>query len=50
MAIKEIFENKDKYGFFIRDQDLYRYPEITTVELGSSNVNLTEYADELGVN
>lgn len=50
LAIKEIFENKNKYGFYIRNKDLYRYPDITTIEVKSSNINLSKYANELGVN
>lgn len=50
LAIKEIFENKEKYGFHIREKDLYTYPETKNIELSSSNINLSEYANELGIN
>ena len=50
LAIKEIFENQKKYGFEIREQDLYRYPNTREIKISSSNVNLSEYSIKLGLN
>ena len=50
LAVKEIFENQEKYGFHIRKQDLYTYPKTKTIELSLSNNNLSDYSSELGIN
>ena len=50
LAIKEIFENKSKYGFVLRDQDLYKKIETETVSLSEKNVDLFAYSDSLGIN
>ena len=50
LAIKEIFENKSKYGFVVRTSDLYKYPDTKKIILSQSNVNLSNYSDSLGVN
>ena len=50
LAIKEIFENKSKYGFVVRTSDLYKYPDTKRIILSQSNVNLANYSDSLGVN
>ena len=50
LAIKEIFENKSKYGFVLRDQDLYKKIETKTVSLSKKDVNLFTYSDSLGIN
>ena len=47
LAIKEIFENKSKYGFVLRKCDMYEYPTTKKIEISKSNINLTSYA---GVN
>ena len=50
LAIKEIFENKSKYGFVLRDQDLYKKIETKTVSLSEKDVDLFTYSDSLGIN
>ena len=50
LAIKEIFENKTKYGFVIRSKDLYKQIETKTINLSESNVDLISYSDSLGIN
>jgi len=50
LAIKEIFENKEEYGFYIREQDLYKKIETETVSLSEKNVDLFDYSDSLGIN
>ena len=50
LAIKEIFENKSKYGFVLRKSDMYEYPNTKKIEISKSNINLTNLADSLGVN
>ena len=50
LAVKEIFENKEKYGFNLREKDLYVHPNTKEVKISSSNINLFEYSDELGIN
>ena len=50
LAIKEIFENKSKYGFVLRNQDLYKKIETETVSLSAKNVDLFAYSDSLGIN
>tara|TARA_Y100001968_G_scaffold332322_1_gene390069 strand:+ start:791 stop:1756 length:966 start_codon:yes stop_codon:yes gene_type:complete len=50
LAVKEIFENKEKYGFNLRKKDLYMHPNTKEVKISSSNINLFEYADKLGIN
>ena len=50
LAIKEIFENKSKYGFVLRKSDMYEYPTTKKIEIKKSNINLINLADSLGVN
>ena len=50
LAIKEIFENKNKYGFILRKQDLYKKIETNTLQLSESNIDLAAYSDSIGVN
>jgi len=50
LAIKEIFENQSRYGFVIRNKDLYRKIETKTISLSETNVDLVAYADSLGIN
>ena len=50
LVVKEILENPTKYGFIFREKDLYNYPKTIKMELKKLNVNLPEYALEIGVN
>ncbi|MBT4479163.1 MAG: lytic transglycosylase domain-containing protein [Flavobacteriales bacterium] len=50
LAIKEIFENKSKYGFVLRDQDLYKKIKTETISLSEKDIDLFAYSDSLGIN
>ena len=50
LAIKEIFENKSKYGFILRKQDLYKEIETVHILLNKSNIDLVSFSDSLGIN
>ncbi|MDA9663576.1 lytic transglycosylase domain-containing protein [bacterium] len=50
LAIKEIFENKEKYGFILREQDLYKNIETRSMQLIEKDVDLLTFADSIGVN
>ena len=50
LAVKEIFENKEKYGFHVREKDLYKPIQVERVELSQSNINLAEFSNSLGIN
>tara|TARA_B110000196_G_C21135194_1_gene660696 strand:- start:578 stop:1519 length:942 start_codon:yes stop_codon:yes gene_type:complete len=50
LVVKEILENPTKYGFIFREKDMYNYPKTIKMELKKLNVNLPEYALEIGVN
>ncbi len=49
-AIKEILENQKKYGFHVREKDLYTLPPLNQVILDSSVTNFAQYAEQNGVN
>lgn len=49
-AIKEILENQKKYGFHVRQKDLYALPPLNQVILDSSVTNFAQYAEQQGVN
>ncbi|MFB6257456.1 MAG: lytic transglycosylase domain-containing protein [Flavobacteriales bacterium] len=48
LAIKEIHENLGKYGFHIREKDLYRPFKTRIVEVDSSIADLAEFAESHG--
>ena len=50
LAIKEIFENKEKYGFNLREQDLYYFPETNLININEEDINLFELANNLQIN
>tara|TARA_B100000902_G_scaffold381427_1_gene417930 strand:+ start:9911 stop:10849 length:939 start_codon:yes stop_codon:yes gene_type:complete len=50
LAIKEIFENKEKYGFNLREQDLYSFPETRLININEEDINLFELANNLQIN
>ncbi len=50
LAIKEIFENKEKYGFNLREQDLYSFPETRLININEEDINLFELANNLKIN
>ncbi|MCS6833096.1 MAG: hypothetical protein NZ521_05955, partial [Flammeovirgaceae bacterium] len=44
LAFKEIFENKEKYGFRLKKEHLYKPVKLTYVEINESIPNLVEFA------
>lgn len=49
-AIKEILENQKKYGFHLREQDLYQPEKYDVVLLDSSVYDFAEYSSKLEMN
>jgi len=50
LAIKEIMENPKKYGFLIRNKDLYSFEKTKEVVFNQQNIQLPIYAREIGIN
>jgi hypothetical protein len=50
LALKEIFESPQKYGFIIRKKDLYPQIRNDQLTIDSSIANIAEFALKLGVN
>lgn len=50
IAIKEIMENPNKYGFMFRDKDLYTMPKFRTIEVDSTIPNLSDFAKSQDIN
>lgn len=50
LALKEIHQNPSKYGFHLREQDLYKPYETRTVEVDSSIEDLAQFALDQGAN
>tara|TARA_B100001250_G_scaffold154261_1_gene132573 strand:+ start:3491 stop:4456 length:966 start_codon:yes stop_codon:yes gene_type:complete len=50
IAIKEIMENPEKYGFIFRDHDLYTMSEYKNVEIDSTIANLSDFARLQNIN
>ncbi len=50
LAIKTIFENPSRYGFFIREKDYYKPLEYYKVRITRSIVNLGDFANRNGIN
>lgn len=50
LAIKEIFENPEKYGFNIDEKHLYDQEELRYVEVDKDINDLVEFAKEEGIN
>lgn len=50
LAIKEIMEDPKKYGFLIRNKDLYPSEETKEVILNQQNIQLPIYAKKIGIN
>jgi hypothetical protein len=44
IAVKEIMQNAAKYGFILRDKDLYTMPNFKTLEVDSTIANLSNFA------
>ena len=50
LAIKEIIENHEKYGFIINNNDYYDFPESSILKIDSTIYNIAEFALKIGVN
>jgi len=50
VALKEILQNPDKYGFNFRDKDLYNQIPTYTVELDTPVTNFADFAKGHGIN
>ena len=50
IAIKEIMQNPKKYGFILRDKDLYTMPSFRTLEVDSTIASLSDFAQLHDVN
>ncbi|MBC8266469.1 MAG: lytic transglycosylase domain-containing protein [Flavobacteriales bacterium] len=50
IAVKEILENPKKYGFILREKDLYSMPKYKEVEVSSTIDDLSEFAKLQGTN
>jgi hypothetical protein len=50
LAVKEILESPQKYGFVLRKKDLYPQIPIQQVSIDSSVANIADYAQKLGLN
>ena len=50
IAIKEIMQNPKKYGFILRDKDLYTMPNFRTLEVDSTIASLSDFAQLHDVN
>lgn len=50
VAVKQIMQNPDKYGFDFQPEDLYQYTPNHKVEVDSSIIDLTKFAAEQGIN
>ena len=50
VAIKTILSNPDKFGFHIRQKDLYRFIETTTIEIDSTVSDFGLFAYKNGMN
>lgn len=48
LAFKVIFENPEKYGFFLREDDLYKNPGLKEIMINSDIKNLAEWAKNQG--
>lgn len=50
LALKEIVENQKKYGFNLRETDLYMQTPTYTISIDSSIANWTDFAHEYKIN
>jgi len=50
LAIKQIIENPEKYGFFIDENDLYPIENVKNIEVQQTIPDLTAFAFEEGIN
>jgi len=50
LAMKEIMTNPEKYGYYLRKEDLYQPIETEEIRVKSSIQNLADFAEKHGVN
>ncbi len=50
LAVKEVMDNQEKYGFMINEEDLYSPYNTKTVEVSGAINNLADFALEQGIN
>ena len=50
LAVKEILQNPQKYGFVIRKQDMYSIEKYYVVEIDSTVHNLYEFCEDYSIN
>ena len=50
LAVKEIMENANNYGFIFQEKDLYRPYEIRKIELDTAISNITDFSKKIGIN
>jgi hypothetical protein len=50
LAIKEIFQNPQKYGFFLKKENLYPAVGVDYVEVSSGIFSLASFAKQYGIN
>jgi len=50
LSIKQIMENQEKYGFNIKEDNLYPVEDVQLIEVDQTIPDLTEFAFEQGIN
>lgn len=50
VAMKEIMKNPEKYGYYLKKEDLYQPIETEEIKVKSSIQNLSDFAEKHGVN
>ncbi len=50
LAVKEILENPDKFGFHFREKDLYQTIPTKTVTVDTSVADFGKFAEQMGIN
>ena len=50
LAVKEIMENANNYGFIFQENDLYKPYEIKKIELDTAISNITDFSKKMGIN
>jgi hypothetical protein len=50
LALKEIINNPEKYGFVFEKEDLYTSKKTTTIKIDSAITNITAFAKRFGMN
>ena len=50
LALKEIINNPEKYGFVFDESDLYSSEKTTTIKVDSAITNITAFANRFGMN